>query len=55
MSSAELVYVVPLALPGELLETAEPPAAVFLENLHRLSLAGLPTRPLLAQPTTYLT
>ena len=35
ISAAELLYGVPLALPGELLETLEPPAASFLENLRR--------------------
>ena len=35
ISAAELLYGVPLALPGELLETSEPPAASFLENLRR--------------------
>ena len=45
MSAAELLYGVPLALPGELLDTAEPPAASFLENLRRSPLS-IPTRPL---------
>ena len=45
VSAAELLYGVPLALPGELLDTAEPPAASFLENLRRSPLS-IPTRPL---------
>ena len=44
MSVAELLYGVPLALPGELLDTTEPPAASFLENLQR-SRSSIPTRP----------
>ena len=49
VSAAELLYGVPLALPGELLDTAEPPAASFLENLRR-PLVSLPTRPLVGPP-----
>ena len=45
LSAAELLYGVPLALPGELLETGEPPAASFLESLRRPP-SMLPTRPL---------
>ena len=46
VSSAELLYGVPLALPGELVDTAEPPATLFLENLQWPPAAGLPTRQL---------
>ena len=46
VSSRELLYGVPLALQGELLDTAEPPATVFMENLRWPPPAGLPTRPL---------
>ena len=46
VSSAELLYGVPIALPGELVDTAEPPATIFLENLRRPPPVGLPTRPL---------
>ena len=46
MSSAELLYGVPIALPGELVDTAEPPATTFLENLRQPPPVGLPTRPL---------
>ena len=53
VSAAELLYGVPLALPGELLDTAEPPAAIFLEHLCR-SPASLPTRPLSGPPPTLL-
>ena len=49
VSAAELLYGVPLALPGELVDTAEPPAASFLENLRR-SPTSLPTRPLRGPP-----
>ena len=45
ISAAELLYGAPLALPGELLETAEPPAASFLENLRRCP-TSIPTRPI---------
>ena len=45
VSAAELLYGVPLALPGELVETAEPPATDFLENLRRPSPLSLPVRP----------
>ena len=45
ISAAELLYGAPLALPGELLETAEPPAASFLENLQRCP-TSIPTRPI---------
>ena len=40
----ELLYGVSLALPGKLLDTAEPPATSFLENLRR-SPVSLPIRP----------
>ena len=49
VSAAELLYGVPLALPGELLDTAEPLAASFLENLRRPPVS-LPTRPLSGPP-----
>ena len=52
MSAAELLYGVPLALPGELLDTAEPPGASFLENL-RGSPLSIPTRPLIELSTIY--
>ena len=45
ISSAELLYGVPLTLPGELLESEEPPAATFLEKLQQSSTSFLPTRP----------
>ena len=45
ISAAELLYGVPLALPGELLETLEPPATSFLENLRRCP-TSIPTRPI---------
>ena len=45
VSSAELLYGTPLALPGELLDSKEPPAITFLEHL-RTTPASLPTRPL---------
>ena len=48
ISSAELLYGVPLTLPGELLDVQEPPAAIFLEHL-RSSPSSLQTRPLQAQ------
>ena len=46
VSSAELLYGVPLALPGELVDTAEQLTAIFLENLRRPPAAGLPMRQL---------
>ena len=49
MSAAELLYGVPLALPGELLDTAEPPASSFLESLPRSPLS-IPMRPLIGPP-----
>ena len=52
VSAAELLYGVPLALPGELIEVAEPPAATFLEHLRRPPSAALPTRPLPGPPPT---
>ena len=45
ISAAELLYGVPLALPGELLETSEPLAASILENLRRCP-TSIPTRPI---------
>ena len=45
VSAADLLYVVPLALHSELLETAEPSATSFLENLMRPP-TSLPTRPI---------
>ena len=50
VSSAELLYGVPIALPGELVETAEPPATAYLENLHWPPPVGLPTRTLSSAP-----
>jgi hypothetical protein len=44
ISSAELVYGVPLTLPGQLLVSPEPPAAQFVEMLR--STLPPPTRPL---------
>ena len=49
MSVIELLYGAPLALPGDLLDTTEPPAASFLENLQR-SPSSIPTRPLIGPP-----
>ena len=49
VSAAELLYGVPLALPGELLDTAEPPAASFLQNLQKTPIS-LPTRPVTSPP-----
>ena len=46
VSSAELLYGSPLALPGELVDTAEPPADMFLENLRQPPAVGLPMRQL---------
>ena len=46
VSSAELLYGIPLALPGELVDTAEPPADMFLENLRQPPAVGLPMRQL---------
>ena len=51
VSAAELLYGVPLALPGELLETSEPPAASFLENLRRPP-TSIPKRPPNGPPST---
>ncbi len=50
VSSAELLYGTPLALPGQLLTAAEPPIADLLEKLR--STSPLPTRPLLTPPPT---
>ena len=50
VSSAELLCGVPIALPGELVDTAEPPATAFLENLHWPPPVGLPTRTLSSAP-----
>ena len=49
VSAAEFLYGIPLALPGQLVGTTEPPAAIFLEYLRRLLSFALPTR-LLARP-----
>ena len=49
VSATELLYSVPLALPGELLDTAEPPAASFLQNLQKTPIS-LPTRPVTGPP-----
>ena len=48
VSAAELLYGAPLALPGEFLESKEPPAAEFLDNLRRPP-SQLPTRPVTNQ------
>jgi len=48
VSSAELVLGAPLVLPGEILDTPEPPPATFVEEL-RAALPPPPTRPLAAQ------
>ena len=48
--SAELLYGVSIALPGELVDTAEPPATAFLKNLRRPPPVGLPTRTLSSAP-----
>jgi hypothetical protein len=45
VSSAELVFGVPLSLPGEFVSSAEPPAQEFLQRL-RSSQPPPPTRPL---------
>ena len=50
VSSAELLYGVSIALPGELVDTAEPPATAFLKNLRRPPPVGLPTRTLSSAP-----
>ena len=42
------MYGAPLALPGEFLESKEPPAAEFLDNLRRPP-SQLPTRPVTNQ------
>ena len=52
LSSAELLYSVPLALPGELVDSDEPLAAAFLENLRLPPPAGVPTRKLATLPST---
>ena len=46
-----MLYCVPLALPGELLDTAEPLATSLLENLRR-SLVSLANRALSGPPPT---
>ena len=48
-SSAELVYGVPLVLPGEFVDAAEPPAADFLEHV-RPGPVSIPTRPIRRPP-----
>jgi hypothetical protein len=45
ISSAELVYGVPLVLPGEFLDAVEAPAAEFLEHMRTIP-TSIPTRPL---------
>ena len=45
LSSAEVLFGAPLALPGDFLSSAEPPPAVFLHRL-RQPVDQLPTRPL---------
>ena len=50
VSAAELLYGIPLALPGQLVDTAEPPAATFLDLLRRPPSTSLPTRPLTGPP-----
>ena len=50
VSAAELLYGIPLALPGQLVDTAEPPAATFLDLLRRPPSTSLPTRPLSGPP-----
>ena len=50
MSAAELLYGIPLALPGQLVDTAEPPASTFLELLCRPPSSSLPNRPLTGPP-----
>jgi len=53
VSGAELLYGTPLALPGELVEQKEPPAAIFLDNLRNTSMASIPTRKISGpEPTT---
>jgi hypothetical protein len=44
ISSAELVFGAPVALPGQFVQTAEPPAAFFAEQLQGTVMP--PTRPL---------
>jgi hypothetical protein len=45
LSSAELLYGTPLTLPGQFLDSSEPPPLHFVENLRRAS-PPPPTRPL---------
>jgi hypothetical protein len=45
ISSAELVYGVPLVLPSEFVDAKEPPATNFLEHM-RATPTSIPTRPL---------
>ena len=45
MSSAELVFGVPLSLPGEFVESGEPLAAVFLDRMRASPFAPPPVRP----------
>ena len=49
VSAAELLYRVPLALPGKLLDTAEPPGASFLQNLRKTPIS-LPIQPVTGPP-----
>jgi hypothetical protein len=46
VSSAELVFGTPLTLPGELVDAAEPPAAVFLTKMQATTFVPPPVRPL---------
>ena len=48
MSSAELVFGVPLTLPGEFVEWGEPPAAVFLDRMR-----ASPFSPPAVRPSSY--
>ena len=50
MLATELLYSTPLALPGQLVDTAEPPATTFLDLLCRPPSVLLPTRPLAEPP-----
>ena len=48
--AAKPLYRIPLALPGQLVDTAEPLASTFLELLHRPPSSSRPTRPLTGPP-----
>jgi transposase InsO family protein len=45
VSSAEMVYGLPLTLAGQFLEAREPPASVFLDRLRDTVWGNLPTQP----------